>query len=277
MARTLQALLIEPDSAATPPVVSLLRGATDPGMVVERATDLRDGLQQLKDRSFDVVLLSLGSKDAGDLEAVAMVLAAAPLVPLIVLANPDTPAATHDTLRVGHIDVFVKSRIDPDALIDAIRRRAGRKDLFTRPPRDETPPADPAVSFAKVRVLLVEDNPGDAVLIRRMFAGASAAATASFEITEAPTLADALEKLRNRVDVVLLDLNLPDSRGLETLGRLRASAPSVPTIVLTGIDDRRLAVEALDSGANDYFVKERLDARLLAQAVLRSVGATAAP
>jgi DNA-binding response OmpR family regulator len=81
----------------------------------------------------------------------------------------------------------------------------------------------------------------------------------------------ALDSIRGDLDVVLLDLNLPDSHDLDTLHRLRARDSHVPVIVVTGIEDRRTAVEALANGAQDYLVKGRVDGHLLERAILRFV------
>ena len=103
------------------------------------------------------------------------------------------------------------------------------------------------------RILLVEDNPGDARLIREMLAEAEGA---SFEIDWAPQLAAGLEKLgRGEIDLVLLDLGLPDSRGLDTFVKAYAQAPQIPFVVLTGLDDQTLALSAVREGAQDYLVK----------------------
>src|SRR5262249_38352654 len=102
-------------------------------------------------------------------------------------------------------------------------------------------------------VLLVEDNPGDARLIREMLAEA---ATARLRLLRAETLAAGLEQLaRGGVDVVLLDLSLPDSRGLDTFLRTRERAPEVPIVVLSGLSDEELAMRAVHAGAQDYLVK----------------------
>jgi DNA-binding response OmpR family regulator len=85
-------------------------------------------------------------------------------------------------------------------------------------------------------------------------------------------LSAALECIHRYLDVVLLDLNLPDSQDLETLHRLREREPNLPIIVVTGIEDRRKAVEALANGAQDYLVKGHADGHLLERAILRCVG-----
>ena len=118
-----------------------------------------------------------------------------------------------------------------------------------------------------IRLLLIEDNPGDARLVREHLADASGAP--SFEIHAAPTLAEAVAATTSHAapDIVLLDLSLPDSHGLETLARWQAAAPTLPVIVLTGSDDEALAVAAVREGAQDYLVKGRIDGGLLIQAI----------
>ena len=111
----------------------------------------------------------------------------------------------------------------------------------------------------------MEDNPGDARLIREMLAEAEGA---SFEIDWAPQLAAGLEKLsRGEIDLVLLDLGLPDSRGLETFVQAYAQAPQIPFVVLTGLDDQTLALSAVRQGAQDYLVKGQTDGGLLLRAI----------
>ena len=111
------------------------------------------------------------------------------------------------------------------------------------------------------RVLLIEDNPGDARLIREMLAEVPGA---PFEIECAGRLAEGLERLlAGGVGLVLLDLSLPDSMGLETFAKVYAHSPDVPIIVLTGNDDSNLALAAVKRGAQDYLAKARLDGELL--------------
>jgi len=117
-----------------------------------------------------------------------------------------------------------------------------------------------------ITVLLVEDNPGDARLILELLEDVQAQA---FDLERVGRLDHALSRLSRRgVDVVLLDLGLPDSQGLETFVRARRSAPEEPIVVISGLDDERLALEAVRSGAQDYLVKGRIEGHLLAR-VLR--------
>ena len=114
-------------------------------------------------------------------------------------------------------------------------------------------------------LLVVEDNPGDARLLREMFSEHDSHNT---ELTHVDCMSDAETYLAERkVDVILLDLGLPDAQGLEGVRRAHAAAPNVPLVVLTGLDDESLAVEALQQGAQDYLIKGRIDAHGLLRAV----------
>ena len=116
-----------------------------------------------------------------------------------------------------------------------------------------------------VTVLLVEDNLGDARLMREMLRDPSPAAYEVRPVESRKAAGDYLAA--NSADIVLLDLGLPDADGLESLQTVRAVAPRVPVVVLTGRDDEALAVQALNEGAQDYLVKGQIDARGLRRAL----------
>jgi len=122
------------------------------------------------------------------------------------------------------------------------------------------------VPGAPMRVLLVEDNPGDARLLREVLADAH---PGGYEVQNADCLNEGLRRLEqdDRYDVILLDLSLPDSRGLATVSAIQTAVPDVPIVVLTGTDDDTLGVEAVRIGAQDYLVKGRADGRLLARTI----------
>jgi len=114
------------------------------------------------------------------------------------------------------------------------------------------------------RALLVEDNPGDAFLVQEQLSGVGV----SFEVEAAESLAAAMNSVAVKPpDVVLLDLNLPDSRGTDTIQRMIRKAPNVPVLVLTGQDDEELAVRAVHEGAQDYLFKNELDCGHLVRAI----------
>ena len=120
-----------------------------------------------------------------------------------------------------------------------------------------------------LRILLVEDNPGDVRLFREMF---STERPGTYELTHMPRLGLALNYLaKGGVDIVLLDLGLPDGQGLEIVRRVRKLAPEVPLIVLTGRDDDEAVAEAMREGAQDYLVKGQIENRALPRALRHAI------
>lgn len=116
-----------------------------------------------------------------------------------------------------------------------------------------------------LRILLVEDNPGDARLIRETL---REAASLHFDLMHVERLSAARAACESSaVDVVLLDLSLPDAHGLETLTQCLSFASEAPIIVLTGLDDERVAVQAVQAGAQDYLVKGGVDSTLLVRSI----------
>jgi diguanylate cyclase (GGDEF)-like protein len=119
----------------------------------------------------------------------------------------------------------------------------------------------------RTRVLLVEDNPGDARLVREAL---NEGAPEEFALQVASSLQQALENLApaaEPMDVVLLDLSLPDSQGLETYRAIHARNPAVPVLVLSGLNDESIALKAVNEGAQDFLRKSRADSELLPRSI----------
>jgi len=113
-------------------------------------------------------------------------------------------------------------------------------------------------------VLLIEDNPGDADLIRLRLVEASS----DLEVSCVTRLSSGLQSLAEKTPaVVLLDLNLPDSRGADTFRSVLKKAPTVPIVVLSGLEDEILATKAVHQGVQDYLVKGNFDSKQLARAI----------
>ena len=149
------------------------------------------------------------------------------------------------------------------------RSRGHGDQLVQRPvitPAELAAKAQEPVSEKKaLQVLLVEDNAGDARLLREMFGKEEAGA---FTLTHLTRMSEAEARLaQGGVDIVLLDMGLPDGHGIETLRRARAAAPDVVMIVLTGLEDEALAAEAMKEGAQDYLIKGQIENRALPRAL----------
>jgi diguanylate cyclase (GGDEF)-like protein len=119
-----------------------------------------------------------------------------------------------------------------------------------------------------VRVLLVEDSKSDRMLVEEMLRESGEAAV----VNSCARLGEALGPVsRGLADLVLLDLSLPDSFGVEGVRRLRAAAPDVPVVVLSGLNDKQVALEAVQAGAQDYLSKDDVNFETLTKAMRYAV------
>jgi PAS domain S-box-containing protein len=119
---------------------------------------------------------------------------------------------------------------------------------------------------SSVRILLVEDNSADARLVEILLS--EAGSSADFEVAHSERFAEALQRLEEATfEVILLDLSLPDSSGIETVSRMRAAAPRTPMVVLSGQDDEEVALRAVQQGAQDYLIKGQGDGNLVARTI----------
>jgi two-component system cell cycle response regulator len=117
--------------------------------------------------------------------------------------------------------------------------------------------------------MVVEDHPGDLTLTRRMLGHKY---QLHCEIIPVGDLASALVQLQFGVDVILLDLNLPDSSGLDTVRRIRDRAPRTPIIVFTGLGDTFTAQQVRQTGAQEYLLKGETNRQALIDAITRHIG-----
>jgi diguanylate cyclase (GGDEF)-like protein/PAS domain S-box-containing protein len=122
---------------------------------------------------------------------------------------------------------------------------------------------------ATTQLLLVEDNPGDVRLLREML---KSRGSHNIELTHVDCMSEADKHLKEHaVDIILLDLGLPDAEGLGAVRRAHAAAPHVPLVVLTGLDDESQAAQALQEGAQEHLIKGQIDTRGLLRALRYAV------
>ena len=194
------------------------------------------------------------------------------VIPVVVLTTSD---AEEDVVSSygHHANSFIRKPVD-FARFSEIVRAIGDYwfQVVTLPAEDGIRRARPAGrgwpaprDQTRLRVLLVEDDPASVRLVRELLLDAP---TAQFEVESVARLADVQNRAdRHAFDVVLTDLGLPDSQGLDTYRRVRAAVHGVPVIVLTGLDDEATGVQALREGAQDYLLKGEMTGRSLARSV----------
>ena len=141
-----------------------------------------------------------------------------------------------------------------------------------RAPQSPMPSPGPNVATAaggaRLSLLLVEDDRADALLVEELIADAAG----EFDYLWCQTISEAARALTDRrPDCILLDLNLPDSTGMDAVHRLGGLDDTIPIIVLTGLTDEHFGVTAVSSGAQDYLVKGRVEPDTLRRAVLYAI------
>ena len=115
------------------------------------------------------------------------------------------------------------------------------------------------------KILLIEDNPADVRLMQEILAEVN---ESSFDLECVDRLSTGLERLaRGGVDVILLDLGLPDSYGLETFDKVHAQEPQIPIVIVTVLDDETFAISAVNKGAQDYLAKGDVNGKLLSRVI----------
>ncbi|HET9625743.1 MAG TPA: diguanylate cyclase, partial [Kofleriaceae bacterium] len=252
-------LFIDPDptmdAASAAAVGRWLVAASRRGFAPDTVT-AADALARLDRVSYGVVVLGLAQAGPGGGERLIETLYARhPEIMFVAIAEPRsaagaaTPGARPAAEARPELEIatLLVPPFSPDELALALD---DAYQLFDRRRRHR------ATSLDRAQILLVEDNEGDADLVMDYLTEICGAI-----VTRAPRIEAAVQALAaHRFDFVISDLSLPDARGLDAVRRLQPLAPDTPLLVLTGLDDEVLALEAVKQGAQDYLVKGQIDA-----------------
>jgi CheY-like chemotaxis protein len=287
----LSILMVEDNPADADLVCEMLREASSAAGAtpeIHHVETLRGALAAAR-QHFDVALLDLGLPDASGLEGLGALAASVPDLPAVVLTSARDPALAAKALGAGAQDYLVKGEVQSDLLLRSLcfavarqRYAARRLEIVAEHETnghgegaDHARPAGVPGDVAEARagrraalhdaavrrVLLVEDNSGDAELVRLALAEGSS----EFAVHHVERLGDALSHLSSGdVDVVLLDLGLPDAAGMECVEKVRAAFPDLPIVVLSG---SFVGLEVVRSGVQDYVRKDELEPHALQRAI----------
>lgn len=243
----LRVLYAEPDANYGRIVAQSLNQPGHEQLEVVQVGRLQAALTLLLHSTFDAILLDPSLPDNERGRCYHEIRAAAQVTPIIVLTANDDTAEALSALDAGAQDYLVKGQTNGPAVMRAIRFAVERVRCGSISARESTR-ADSAT-----KILLIEDNRGDAFLLEDSLTNGLGA---QCDVTTVSRLTDALERLANdRFHLAVVDLSLPDSRGLETCLALRRQAPEVPFIVHSGSADEGLALKTVQHGASDYLVK----------------------
>ncbi|HKU39214.1 MAG TPA: diguanylate cyclase [Polyangiales bacterium] len=217
-----------------------------------------EALDLARKNSYPIVVTDLMMPDTDGLTLMEQISEIDPQTTFVLIT------ATHDLRLRGNtaIDSQIASVLvkpwDAEQLATTLRRAL---ELHER--RRSSSPAQPgtSVSLMPTDILLVEDNAGDAYLVQahlRKLPGA--------HVHHVTRLRDAVALLHEQpFDTIVTDLSLPDARGLDAVLRLQEAAPNATVVALTALDDEALSLQVVECGAQDYLVKERVDAAMLAR------------
>jgi DNA-binding NtrC family response regulator len=183
-------------------------------------------------------------------------------IPMIIMSSSDDLTMLSSGIAAGAV-AFVPKPFTPDQMRNVLRLvtlKDNESPKIAGTPIHTTVPGKPIART--IKVLLIEDNPGEAIVVESVLlkAAAKIPQLSSVAISRAELLSGGIEHiLAGNVDIVFLDLCLPDSEGLDTLKRVLEVDPGVPVVVLTGSDDRAYASQAMKLGAQDYLVKGQVN------------------
>jgi DNA-binding NtrC family response regulator len=191
-------------------------------------------------------------------------------IPVIIMSSSDDLKVLSKGMETGAV-AFVPKPFTPDQMRNVLRVTAlkdGPPHKIPSPPIGTRSPAPPMAKT--IKVLLIEDNPGEAIVIESVLlrAAAKIPQLSRVAVSRAGRLSEGIERmLEDDVDIVFLDLSLPDSEGLDTLKRILEQDPGVPVVVLTGTEDKAAAQLGMKLGAQDYLVKGQVDVPGMIRAV----------
>ena len=191
-------------------------------------------------------------------------------IPVIIMCSSDDLKMLSKGFGAGAV-AFVPKPFTPDQMRNVLRLITLKDSEAPKIPGPTVDTKAPRARIAKrVKVLLIEDNPGQAIVIESALykAAAKIPQLSNVEVSCADLLSGGIERiLAGDVDIVFLDLSLPDSDGLDTLRRILEQDPGIPVVVLTGTADGTVARQALKLGAKDYLVKGRVDGSGMIRAI----------
>lgn len=184
-------------------------------------------------------------------------------IPVIVLTTSDSESDISKTYLDG-ANSYVTKPIGFDKFKKVIK---SIEDFWFGAVKFAAPPDEWGEKV--IRILMVEDDPGDVDLLWELLSEES---SPSFEIECVNTLEKGMDLLaRGNIDVVLLDLFLPDGKGVETLAKAQAHTQKIPIVIMTGLDDEMLALEAVRKGAQDYLVKGQTNSKMLSRVIRHAI------
>ena len=236
---TVRVLIVEDNPVDAFCIKEALESTNSTKFEISHVENLAEAKERLGKEDFNVLVLDLGLPESQGIETFLEVKNIAPGIPIVVMSGLDDETVAIEAVRGGAQDYLLKGKWDAEVLKRSIYYAIERHRLLSE--RDHSEDAEHQIEA--LRVLIVEDNPADALCLTEALEETNGRKVA---ISHVETLAEGKERLEKEdFNVLVLDLGLPDSRGIETFLRMKNSAPSVPIVVMSGLDDETLAMQAV--------------------------------
>lgn len=234
------------------------------GYNVQLAANGTDALKLARQHDFSVVVTDLKMPGLDGIELIRALGAESPNTSFVLVTGARERGVESNTLLDQGLTSIVLKPWETEDMIEALERAIR---LSGRNRSESIAPFK--LDSSNLPILLVEDNLADAKLFQRHLRKLVGAAA---RVDHAVRLEDALELVRSQAYLaVVTDLSLPDARGLDTVARLRAAAPKLPIVVLSGVNDEKLSLQVLHLGAQDYLEKGQVTANALNRVICSAV------
>lgn len=242
---------------------SFLRVVERRGYAVDLASDGLEAIRMAEKQAYPVVVTDLRMPGMDGLSLITQLQSILAQTTYVILTGVPQPDLQRDQRIDRSLASIVTKPWNEDELIETLKRA-----LNFRRPKSLTNPFEVGHGLPR-KILLVEDNPGDAKLIQVYLKQICPDDQLLEHVTRLDT---ALERVyENSYLMMLTDLSLPDASGLDAVARLTVAAPRTPMVVLSGFKDEHLALNALELGAQDFLLKDRIDRFSLMRAIRFSI------
>lgn len=249
-------LFVDDDALCRSSFARLLRTK---GFVVDVASNASEALCMAEQFCYPVVVTDLKMPDVDGIELIRRLHPKTPSTVFVIVTGRSEVEIPADAQLRNHVSSIVVKPFDDDELVDTVRRSVSLHES-----RSTRPPVFSDRSGRPNTVLLLEDDDSDAGLVEAYLSFSNHKST----LVRSRRLGHALELLeKNSYGVVITDLSLPDARGLDAVIRIQNVASDVPLIVMTGLSDESIAVQAVQAGAQDYLIKGGVDATGLLRSI----------
>ncbi|OVE82349.1 hypothetical protein BVY03_01160 [bacterium K02(2017)] len=254
-------ILLVDDSKVVHSIVKRTLEDTDLKISFLDAYSLTEALDLIENHSVDLIFLDLELPDSRGVLTYNQMSQSCHKTPIIILSGTENDKTALDLIKKGAKGYILKQKVKKETLEKTINHALEFQSL-------EGKISEVNFEEDQINITLIDDAP----VVKSIVMHCLSQSNLNFHLDSFLNLREGLEFLEsNKSNLILLDLNLPDSEGLKTLEKVSQSFKLIPIIVLTGTGDKDSAIEAIKMGAQDYVVKEQLKDKVLVKSVVYAI------